>query len=104
MNTSTQTPFKTSTAFRPRGRHILLALSLPLMVVGYAYAGGQAWVDVALPLGAILFGVFLILTVTEKEMDLYVQEEQSKETATILPVKPSVSRGAAGHLILNSGA
>jgi hypothetical protein len=51
-------------------KHIFLALSVIAISIGVS-AGGNIYLDVGLPIGVILFGLFLVATVIEKESALY---------------------------------
>jgi hypothetical protein len=53
-----------------KAKHIFLALSVITTSVAIS-AGGNIYLDVGLPLGMILFGLFLVATVMEKESALY---------------------------------
>ena len=50
-------------------KHICLAISLLAFAVGFS-AGDSIYRGVGLPLGAILFGLFMIFSVLEKEVAL----------------------------------
>jgi hypothetical protein len=53
-------------------KHILLALSVLGVVVGSVT--DSIYLDVALPIGSILFGLFMVVTIMEKESALYDQQ------------------------------
>lgn len=66
---------------------ILLALSIGGLTLGLVFVTGLVNVEtlpvlyVALPAGAILFGLFLISRMLEKETGLYDQEQRKAVTA-----------------------
>lgn len=53
-------------------KHILLGLSFAL--VGVSFLTTSIYLDAALPVGTILFGLFMVVTVMEKENALYDEQ------------------------------
>jgi len=62
-----------------RPKHIFLILSLIELAIGLSNARQNTFFYLGLPVGAILFGLFLIAQVLEKESALY--DEQKRATA-----------------------
>lgn len=60
-------------------KHIFLTLSLIELAIGLSNARQNTFFYLGLPVGAILFGLFLIAQVMEKESALY--DEQKRATA-----------------------
>jgi uncharacterized membrane protein YciS (DUF1049 family) len=60
-------------------KHIFLALSLIELAIGLSNARPNTFFYLGLPVGAILFGLFLIAQVMEKESAVY--DEQKRSTA-----------------------
>jgi hypothetical protein len=69
-------------------KYIFLTLSLVELTIGFSNARQNAFFYLGLPVGAILFGLFLIAQVMEKESALY--DEQNR--AAKLEREPDVSR------------
>lgn len=53
-------------------KHILLALSVTGLIVGSV--SNSIYLDVGLPIGSILFGLFMVVTIMEKESALYDEQ------------------------------
>lgn len=72
----------------------LLVISILCLAVGLAFVTGiinvqnAAGLYVALPLGAIFFGLFLISKIFEKEAALYDEEQQARREVRKAPVTP----------------
>ncbi len=65
-----QTP--TATANRNfKAQHYLFALALVFLAIGFSDAQENAFFYLGRPVGAILLGVAMILTVLSKEMETY---------------------------------
>jgi len=60
-------------------KHIFLALSLIALAVGFSDARPAIIFDLGRPLGAILFGLFLIAQVLEQESALYDEQMRAPE-------------------------
>ena len=58
-------------------KKILLTLSLIELAVGLSNARPNAFFYLGLPIGAILFGLFLIVTVLEKESAIYDEQQRA---------------------------
>ena len=64
-------------------KYVFLSLSVLEFAIGFSHARPVVLVDLGLPLGAILFILFLISQLLEKESALY--DEQNR---TAVPVRP----------------
>ncbi len=64
-----------------RLKHIFLTLSLIELTIGFSNAWQNAFFFVALPVGAMLFGLFLIAQILEKESALYDEQRRAAELA-----------------------
>ena len=77
-----------------KAKHIFLALSVIAISIGVS-AGGNIYLDVGLPLGVILFGLFLVATVIEKEAALYDAQLAAQKPTTASTRKKSAREVAA---------
>jgi hypothetical protein len=59
-------------------KKILLSVSLIALTIGFCGIGQASQWGVSLPLGAVFFILFFIVTLLEKETALYDAEEQRK--------------------------
>ncbi|MEO6035451.1 MAG: hypothetical protein ABIQ35_09370 [Verrucomicrobiota bacterium] len=87
-------------------KHPLLALSLVSFVAGFNPSDTAFW-GVGLPLGAILLGGFMILSVLEKEMALYDGQQRDSapecsrfETALDSPPKRTNMHETSGSIFI----
>jgi hypothetical protein len=64
-----------------RPKYIFLTLSLIELTIGLSNARQNTFFYLGLPVGAILFGLFLITQVLEKEMALYDEQNRAPEPA-----------------------
>jgi hypothetical protein len=62
-------------------KYIFLTLSLIELAIGFSNAQQNAFFYLGLPVGVILFGLFLIATVFEKESALYDEQRRAAEQA-----------------------
>ena len=77
----------------------LLSASIACIIIGLAFVTGIVNVEstvalyVALPLGAVFFGLFLISRMLEKEVVQYDEEQQTHQTTakSIAPAKDATS-------------
>jgi len=60
-------------------KYMFLTLSLIELTVGFSNAGQNAFFYLSLPVGAILFGLFLVAQVLEKESALYNEQKCAAE-------------------------
>jgi hypothetical protein len=65
--------------YRMKPKYILLTLSLIELTIGFSNARQNTFFYLGLPVGAALFGLFLIVQFLEKESALY--DEQKRATA-----------------------
>jgi len=78
-------------------KYIFLTVSLIAFAIGFSDARPSVWFYMGRPVGAILFGLFLIAQVLEKESALYDEQARAaaKERSAKLPPQtapgPSVS-------------
>jgi ABC-type nickel/cobalt efflux system permease component RcnA len=81
----------------------LLILSLACLVMGLGFVTGVINVKelvglyVALPLGAVFFGLFLIFRMLEKETSLYDDEHEMQLSAAKTPMEKQVRECDCGH-------
>jgi hypothetical protein len=83
-----------------KAKHIFLALSVIAISIGVS-AGKNIYMDVGLPIGVILFGLFLVATVTEKEVALY-DAQQAAERPNSAAHKKSTREVAANNPVLTA--
>ena len=69
-------------------RKLFLVVSLVEMAVWFVVPGENAFIYLSLPLGAVLFGLFLIFSVLEKETLLH--HEENRESVPVRVESPSV--------------
>ena len=86
---------------------IFLILSLVEFAIGFSNARPNVFFYLGLPIGAILFGLFLIAQVLEKESALYDEQNRASESATRSAGiqkrrKPSIQKEVAQHPVLTS--
>jgi hypothetical protein len=62
-------------------KHIFLTLSLIELTIGLSNARQNTFFYLGLPVGAILFGLFMITQVLEKESALYDEQNRTAELA-----------------------
>jgi hypothetical protein len=62
-------------------KYIFLTLSLIELTIGLSNARQNTFFYLGLPVGAILFGLFLIFQVLEKESALYDEQNRAAELA-----------------------
>lgn len=62
-------------------KYIFLTLSLIELAIGFSNARQNAFFYLGLPVGAILFGLFLITQVLEKESALYDEQNRAADLA-----------------------
>lgn len=60
-----------------RAKHVFLTLSLIELAIGLSNARPNIFFYLGLPVGAILFGLFLIAQVMEKESALYNEQNRA---------------------------
>jgi hypothetical protein len=84
-----------------KAKHIFLALSVIAISIG-ASAGGNIYMDVGLPIGVILFGLFLVATVTEKEVALYDAQQAAERPNSPATHKKSTREVAANNPVLTA--
>jgi hypothetical protein len=63
-------------------KHIFLALSLIELAIGLSDARQNAFFYLGLPVGAALFGLFLIAQILEKESALYDEQNRAATSAS----------------------
>lgn len=77
-------------------KYAFLSLSLVEFAIGISNARANVFFYLGLPLGAILFGLFLIFQLMEKESALYDEQRRVPEPARLAartaPPSPSISR------------
>jgi hypothetical protein len=81
-------------------KHSFLALSLIALAVGLGVSRSGIIFDLSLPVGAILFGLFLITQVLEQEMALYDEQTRTSELALapgLLRAQPLSIRQEVAH-------
>jgi hypothetical protein len=64
-----------------KSKHILLALSFIALAIGFSDARSGNIFDLGRPVGAILFGLFLVAQVKEQETALYDEQTRTPELA-----------------------
>jgi hypothetical protein len=75
-------------------KYIFLTLSLVGLTLGLGNVGHNVFFYEALPAGSILFGLFMIAQVLEKESALYTEEQRARETS------PESGKNAKKHFNL----
>lgn len=63
-----------------RPKYIFLTLSLIELTIGLSNARQNTFFYLGLPVGAILFGLFLVFQVLEKESALYDEQQRAPES------------------------
>ncbi len=86
MNTSNTHP---AHSIHPKVHTILLALSVAFLAIGFSAAAINVYCYLGLPIGTILFGLYLITKVLDKEMAAYVQDQHQHDSAPV----PAVATG-----------
>ena len=62
-----------------RSKFVFLTLSLVALAIGFCNVGQNVFVYLGLPVGAILFGLFMIFQVLEKESTLFEEQQYSAQ-------------------------
>ena len=77
-------------------KYAILSLSLIELAIGFSNARPNVFFYLGLPLGAILFSLFLIFQLMEKESALYDEQNRAvapaQPAATQAPPTPPISR------------
>ena len=80
-------------------KYIFLTLSLIELTIGFSNARPNAFFYLGLPVGAILFGLFLIAQVLEKESALYDEQKRAadltRKTGAVRPRPASIRKETA---------
>jgi uncharacterized membrane protein YtjA (UPF0391 family) len=83
----------------PRWKYIFLTLALVEFAIGFSGLRPTIFVDLGLPLGAILFGLFLITQILEKESALLDEQNRAAALARNEPIRtPAPSKNSRNEV------